>query len=210
MPPLKQVIAAGGGGATPATYSWSKNLVTDQTFTDIFGLLDMTTAWAFDAVEGLGNGAVADSAVAVLPTVAPNSTLKDQKIIVELKAPNATLECGVILRMTGFSSPDANYYWARITGGRARITKTLAGVSTTIAGGANPADLFPHNAGEVIKITFQVVGGDLTADFENLTTPDTHNLTVTDTDIAGPGQVGMRTGFTNSQIWWRSVSIQSL
>jgi len=207
MPPLRQVIAAGGAGAgTSAAYSWSKNFISDQTFDNIFGLLDMTTAWAFDVTEGLGDGSTADSAVAMFPVIVPNSSLKDQKIIVELKAPNATLECGVILRMKGFSSPNANYYWARITGGNCRISKTLAGVTTTIAS----STAFAHNVGDVIKITFQAVGDQLDATFENVTNPNTVTRTCTDSDIAGPGQAGFRTGFTNSMIWWRSVSVQSL
>lgn len=205
MPPLisnNHGKAATGSGGNGGGFEWSKNFITEQDWIAVFQLLN-GSSWGFDAVEGLGTE-VASSTVVLLPGSTPDGNA-DMEIVSEFAAPDAVFEGGIMARMTGFNTPNANYYWARITGGEARIVKVVGGTATTL-----DSDTFGHVAGDVFNVTLTVQGDQLSATFENITNPNTVNLSSTDSDIADPGVAGLRTGFTDSEVWWRTVSVRTL
>lgn len=192
--------AGGGGGGGGEGFDFSKDFITDQTWLRTYQLL-AGASWGFDVAEGLGNAGGGSSTVVIFA-----GSSADMVAEAYFKAPNAVLHCGVLVRTTGFNTPDANYYWARLTGGQSRIAKTVAGVTGTVT--ADQA--FAHDADDIIRVRISVVGSNLSAEFENVTQESLLTHSGSDTDIVGVGVPGFRTGFTASEIWLRSVTASSV
>lgn len=163
--------------------SVTKNCVTDTTWNDVTKKLN--TSADFDA-NGLGYSAANTSTIVAILV----GSFDDQRITATMKfvAPTTagSEEIGVMLRVISLDSPDTTYYYARVVGGQARITKVIDTVFTNLASGAFA---LPQNTN--VTITFSVVGSQLSASFV-ASGVSTVNLSATDTDITGRGIAAIR------------------
>lgn len=179
----------------------SKDMVVDQTFTDLTKKLN-TSGVAFDVVEGLGEAAANSSVVFVNAGGFPN-----QKIVVVMNYPAPTTagneDIGALLRILSFDSPNASYYYARVDAGFAKITRVLNGSFTTLTQQA-----FALAQGVDVTITFTAVGDLLTAIFDAGGAPATVNLSVSDNQVARRGVMGFRS--SSSAVWFRSAAWDQL
>jgi hypothetical protein len=179
----------------------TKNLVSDQTYDQLTKKLN-TAGVAFDVTHGLGQAAANSSAVLI-----NSGGFLDQEVIAKVKYASPTTagaeEIGALVNVLSFDSPDANYYYARVDGGTAKITKVVDGTFTTLTSSA-----FALAQDDIVTITFSRVGNLLTADFESGGTPATVNLSTTDSSLVAGGVMGFRS--LSSAIWcselsWRQV-----
>lgn len=180
--------------------SLTKDLVVDQTTADLIEKLN-TSGLGFDVTEGYGDAAATSSAVLIAL-----GGFADQKIVASLKyaAPTAqgSEDIGVILRCTSMDSPDIGYYYCRVDGGTARITR-VTGSFTTLASGA-----FALPPDTLVTITAQAVGNQISATFDAGGAPATVNLNATDSGIPARGVFGFRS--LTSAIWCRSFTAEQL
>lgn len=181
--------------------SETKNLVADQTFTDLTKKLN-TSGVAFDGIEGLGDASASSSVVLINTGGYPN-----QKVTAVLNFPSPTTagieDIGVLLRVLSFDSPNASYYYARVDGGTAKITRVLNGSFTTLTSQA-----FALAQGDNVTITFTAVGDLLSATFDAGGSPTTVNLATTDNQVARRGIMGFRS--LSSAVWCRSLAWEQL
>ncbi len=165
----------------------TKNLLTTQDYQHITCRLNSAGS-TFDA-NGLGTGASSTSTVYVVHLGGFN----DQQIAATMKyvAPTtqAGSEIGVTARFQSLETTnDSTYYYARVDGGTAKLTKVVGGTFTALASGAwaLPQDTY-------CTITLRVVGSALTATFHDETAGLSDlQLTATDTAIPTGGLMGMR------------------
>lgn len=181
--------------------TWSKNLLTDQTYTGIVLKLN-TSGLGFDAVEGLG--AADNNNTAVLTTFGGT----DVRVIGIMKWVSPTTspsdEIGVVARLTSLDSPNQTYYYARADGGFARITKVVNGSFTNLTSTA-----YALSANTLVTITFTIVGNQLSATFTTEAgSPTNVSLSANDSSISGFGICGFRT--QSSSIWCRYLSVEQL
>lgn len=181
----------------PARYSHEKNLVTDQTYTYLQKKIN-TAAVGFNATEGLG---VADNNSSVtLGTVggpADQRVTADMKWVAPTVSPNE--EIGVLARCRTMEStlPGADYYYARVDGGIAKLTKVLAGAFTNLAQSA-----FAVPIDTLVTIELTCVGNQITAIFTcGGVAGSPLTLQATDNDISTGGQMGFRS--LTSSHWCR-------
>ena len=112
-------------------------------------------------------------------------------------------DIGLLLRFMTNDSPDATYYYARVNGGVAKITKVVSGAFTTLSSQA-----FALPQGTNVTITFSAVGDLLSATFDAGGAPPTVNLSAVDSDIPQRGIMGFRS--LTSAVWCRSLAWDQL
>jgi len=165
----------------------SKNFVTDQTYGSITFRLN-SAGRAFDAVKGLGV-VTATSTVAVLHCGGFN----DQRITGVVRYVSPTVSGGEDVGMTvRFQSMEdtasSNYYYARISGGFARLTKVIANVYTNLSSAA-----FVVAQDVDVTIVLSCVGSALAATFTAASGPAPVSLSAVDTSVPAGGLMGWRT-----------------
>lgn len=180
--------------------SLSKDLVIDQTTIDLIEKLN-TSNIGFDVAEGYG----ADDGASTAALIAMGG-FPDQKIVAQLKyvAPTAqgSEDIGVILRCTSMDSPDIAYYYCRVDGGTAKITRVTSSFTTL----ASAAFALPQDT--LVEITAQVVGDQITATFDAGGSPATVQLNATDSAIPARGVMGFRS--LSSTIWCPAFALEQL
>lgn len=164
--------------------SYSKNLITDQTFEKLFVQLN-TAGCAFDVTNGLGQ------ASATSTWVLANFAVKNCVGRVKLQYPSPTTQgtedLSAVARATNLKTGSENYYIFRLRNQLASIGKVVAGAAiVTIASGS-----FLVPQGVVFTVDFSIIGNILSATW---TAPaiTTRQLTTTDNDIPGAGLFGFR------------------
>jgi hypothetical protein len=181
--------------------SGSKNLITEQNYYHLTEKLN-TTGVAFDVSEGLGDATSTSSVVLI-----NSGGYDDQKITAVLNFPSPTTagseDIGVILRCLTFDSTDDTYYYARVDGGIAKITRVLDNSWVTLTSQA-----FALAQGTNVTITFSAVGDALNATFDAGGSPATVNLSTTDSNIPGGGVMGFRSNA--STVWCRDLIWEQL
>lgn len=184
-----------------ALASVTKNLVTDQTFSHIHKKLN-TAVTAFNGSLGFGAADANSSAVFV-----DGGGFNDQRMtaVMRFVSPTVAASCslGAFIRCQTLDT-NPSYYWARVDGGVARITKVLSGTFSTLS-----SNTFALPQNEDVTITFSAVGTVLSASFVSASgSAATVNLVATDSSIAGTGLMGFRslvssiycTSFTAEQL----------
>jgi hypothetical protein len=164
--------------------SLSKNLISDQTPT---GLTYASGSPAFDATYGLG---IATSSSIVVAAHAGG--FNDQRVtgVMRWRAPTSSPneEFGVIARFQTFEvAGSQNYYYARVDGGVAKLTKVVAGSFTNLATVA-----FALSADVDVTIVLSCVGNAISASF-TASGLGTQSLSATDSAITTGGLMGFRT-----------------
>ena len=165
--------------------SLTKDFVADPTFKGVTCRLN-TAGQVLDA-----NGLGCTTSTSTLWVVSAGG-FNDQRITAMLKwlAPTASgsEEIGVMARFQTNEGSDATYYYARVDGGVAKLTKVVDTTFTNLSTGAwsLPVDTF-------CTITLSVVGNALTATFHDETEvlPDLE-LSATDSAITTGGLMGFR------------------
>lgn len=185
-----------------AKISLEKNLVSDQTYTNIHKLNNVSGI-AFNATHGLGEAANNSSVFALAV-----GGFNDQKVTADVKWVSPTTagneEIGVIVRFKTFHSPNADYYYARVDGGIAKLTKVVAGTFTTLS-----QTTYALGIDVVCRITLSVMGSLLTATFAATGgTPADIQLSSSDTSIPSGGLVGVRS--LTSSIWCSYIKGEEL
>lgn len=184
-----------------AKVSETKDLIADQTFTDLSKKAN-TGGITFDVAEGLGDNANITTVLLINSGGYP-----DQRIQAVMNYPAPTVagfeEIGVVARLLSFDSPDASYYYARVDAGVAKITRVLNGTFSTLTSSA-----FALAQGVNVTITLTCVGDLISATFDAGGTPATVNLSVTDSAVAQRGVLGFRS--SNSAMWCRSLEWSQL
>lgn len=167
--------------------NFSKNLITDQNFNNIM-IRTNSAGIAFSPTLGLGEAASNTSVWVFLV-----GGFADQRMTATMRyvAPTAQAasEIGVMGRFTGPLSTGhttATYYYARVDGGVAKITRVLAGAFTDLITGA-------YNLAQNVDVTiaFSCVGSQLRADFSS-SGPGNLTLEATDSNITVAGCGGCR------------------
>ena len=183
-----------------AKQTLTKNLVTDQTWTNITKKLNVANI-TFDATEGMGYGAASTSTIALIMVGGFN----DQKITATMKYVDPTTDAGsdlgVMLRVISADSPNTAYYYIRYDGGQARITKVLESGFQNLT--SSP---FTVTKNTVFTIEAQVVGTALSATFTSGTS--VVNLSTIDSNIASGGVMGLRS--FSSTGWFRNFTVEEL
>lgn len=168
----------------------NKNLISDQTYAGLSKKLNVG-GLSFVAGQGLSTGASATSSI-ILGTCGgfPNQQMQSTMRYI---APSTagTEDLGCILRCS--STEDANYYYARVNGGVAKITKVVAGTFTTLTSSA-----WVIAVNTDFTITFSVVGNTFTALFQAGGSPADLTLSVTDSSLPAGGAMGVRSGPTSA------------
>jgi len=181
--------------------SVSKDLINDQTFKDLTKKFN-TSGVSFDAVEGLGDATSTSSLVLI-----NSGGFSDQRITAVLNFPSPTSagseDIGVMVRVLSVDSPDANYYFAHVDAGVAKITRVADGTFTTLSSLS-----FSLAQGTNVTITFSAVGDLLKATFDAGGSPATINLSATDSQIPARGCMGFRS--LTSAVWCRSLTWEQL
>ena len=181
--------------------SVTKDLVADQTYTDLTKKLN-TGGVAFDATFGLGDATATSSLVLVNA-----GGFEDQKIEAVMRFPAPTTagieDIGVVLRAMTFDGTDDTYYYARVDGGTARITRV---VNEAFVNLTSQAFALPQNTD--VTITFTAVGDLLSATFDAGGAPATVNLSTTDNNIPRRGVMGFRS--LTSAMWCSSLTWEQL
>lgn len=187
--------------ATRQKYSFERDLIADQTYPGLQEKFN-TTALAFNVTEGLG--AADNNTTAVLVSA---GGFPDQRITADLKwvAPTASPneDIGVLARCLTLDT-GATYYYARVDGGLAKISKVVTSTFTTLTQSA-----FAVPVDTIVRIEFTVVGSQLTAVFTcGAVAGSPLTLTTTDTDIPSGGLMGFRS--LTSSIWCSYVRAEEL
>jgi hypothetical protein len=185
----------------PSKVRLTKNLITDQSYDGVLTKLNAADT-VFSVTEGLGsdNG----SSTIFLVNV---GGFDDQQITAVLKfvAPTTagSEEIGVMLRVIALDSTDDSYYYARVDGGLAKLTKVVNEIFTTLS-----QNSFALAQDQLVTITFSVVGSRLSATFDAGGSPATVTLSATDTDIPSGGLIGIRS--LSSTVYCRSFTAEQL
>ena len=166
----------------------TKDIVADQTWTHLQKKLDNSNI-VLNATEGVGE-ANSNSWV-VLGSM---GGFDDQRVTVNMKwvAPTTAgnEEIGAMVRCTSFESPNQSYYYARVDGGVAKLTKVVN--SAAFANLSTSVFALPINT--ICTITLEAVGSLITATFTAAGVAQSPLvLQATDSDIAGGGLMGFRT-----------------
>lgn len=173
----------------------TKNLVSDQTFTNL--TFRLNSSGAVFTSDGVGT-TTATSTLAVTHMGGFN----DQKITSVMKFITPTLaggeHIGVMARFQSIEdTASSTYYLARVQAGVARLSKVVGGTFTNLSSSA-----FALAQNTSVTIVLSVVGTALTASFDAGGSPTTVNLSATDSAITGGGLMGFRTtsctGFCSS------------
>lgn len=181
----------------------SKDLIADQTFAGFNKKLN-TAGMAFDAVEGFGQAANNSSLILV-----NLGGFANQRITTNLKwvAPTAPADydIGAIARVrTIDSDTTTDFYYARVDGDVAKITKVDAGVYTTLTSGA-----FVLPAGTVVNIVLTCSGSNISAVFTAAGVPTSPlTLSTVNSDVPQSGLMGVRS--LTSSIWMRSFLAEEI
>jgi hypothetical protein len=184
--------------------TFSKNLITDQTWSGFVRALN--TSLAFDVTEGFGQAADASSIILINA-----GGFNDQKITGSLKWVLPTLitgyDVGVIARVQGIlttGGATANFYYARCDGDVAKLTKVVANTYTNLS---TNAFVLPINT--AVEVILSCVGSTISATYTCAGVPGSPlTLTATDTSITTGGLMGMRS--LTSSVWFRSFTAEEL
>lgn len=182
---------------------FAKNLISTQNF-NYLTVRNNTAGVAFNVSEGCGEAASNSSVV-----VALIGGFADQKVTAEMKYVSPTLlaasDIGVMARFTNPDSTgvtNATYYFARVDGGVAKITKVVTNTFTNLITSA-----YALAQGDIVSISLTCKGSSISATFYN-STLGTLTLAATDTEITNPGLCGFRS--LTSSIWVRSIQVEQL
>lgn len=193
-----------GSRDIPSIASYSKNLVTDQTYKGVTKKLNTTATW--DATKGLGIEGVTSSVV----IQANQGGFPDCRVVANMirgTSEGSTPNMQVCARATTWDTPtgDQDWYCARIQSGQGRLTKVIAGSYTNIASSA-----FSWSIGDELQMSLTCVGSELIATFENITTAPGTVITVvgSDSSITAGGLIGFRT--LNASMWLKSYTVDHL
>jgi hypothetical protein len=176
------------------------NFVSNQNYDDITLKLN-TAGWAFDATEGLGV-TTATSSIALINA----GGFADQKITASMKyvspTTSANYEIGVMCRVknTETVGGGANYYYARIGAGTAKLTKVINGTFTNLATHA-----FTLNQNSLVTISLSAIGSQLTAVFDD-GAGNVQTLNASDSAIASGGMYAIRS--LTSTVYCRSATVE--
>lgn len=189
-----------GSAGLRRALSWSKDFVSDQTWA---GVHSVDSGFGFDATKGLGTGAN-DTAIVLFAL----GGFDNQKVTAVVRYDSATsqanLDLGVLLRCHTTVSTEDQYYWARLDGSFAKITRVLNSSSFLTL---SPTRSFALPANRDCTITFEISGTSLLATFDDgVQTPA--EIAVTNAEIAGGGSIGFRT--SSSSGWLKSVTVEEL
>lgn len=170
----------------------NKDLISDQTYAGLSKKLN-TAGLVFSAGQGITTGATATSSILCGVTGGfPNQQMQStMKFIAPTAAGSEDLGC--ILRCS--STEDANYYYARVTAGVAKISKVVAGTFTTLT---SSAWVIAQNTN--FTVAFSVIGNTFTALYQAGGAPADLTLSVTDSSIAAGGCMGVRS-LTSTATW---------
>ena len=185
----------------PGIGFFSKNFITDPTTKGVVTRLN-TTGIVLDS-NGYGANTATSTAF-----VAECAGFSDQRVTLVCKYVSPTTagneSLGAMARMRSLdATADTDYYMARCVSGQARITKFIAGVSSTLT---FAAFALPQNT--LVTITFTVIGSALTAVFDAGGSPATVTISAVDTAIPAGGFMGFRT--TSSTGYCRSIIAEQL
>ncbi|MDZ4826300.1 MAG: hypothetical protein SGJ13_07520 [Actinomycetota bacterium] len=177
---------------TTAKVSLTKNLISDQTATNLHYLVGTPV---FDATYG--HGISTETSVAVAVGAGGFSNQRMTAVMRYRTATTAGLEnLGVMARIQTTSVAGTTaYYYARVSTGSARITNVAGAVFTNLTSAA-----FALQQDVDVTITFTLVGSALSASFA-ASGMGTVNLSATDTTITTGGLMGYR---TLSKVGWCS------
>lgn len=168
----------------PDALTYSRDLVNDQDWLGVQRLLG-TSDIAFDASLGLG---VATNTSILYALV--GGGFADQEVVAVCRYTSTTTvgseDFGILLRFLTNHSPNATYYYFRVDGQQAKITKVVDGTFTTLT---QVSFALPQDTD--VTITASAVGGVVTARFVAGALDET--LTAADSSIAAAGLVGFRT-----------------
>jgi len=181
--------------------SETKDLTTDQTWTD---LSKKTNVGGIKFSGSLGLGVdTSTSTVALINS----GGYPDQKVTAVMRYSSPTTagseEIGVMLRILTLDGTDDTYYYARVDGGIAKLTRVLNESFTNLS-----TQAFALAQDTDVTITFSAVGNTLSASFDAGGTPATVNLAVSDDQIAHRGLLGIRS--LSSTFWCSSVAWEQL
>lgn len=186
----------------------TKDLIADQTYSNISRVVNVVAAHGFDASKGLGT---AEASVTTMMFVHAGG-FDDQRLTARMTFGSATSTANsdimVCVRVKSKeTSPSGSnvFYSARQDGDVARISYFNGTSYTTLTSVAHPC-----SADQVVEISLQVIGNALTATFENVTANPgvVTTLTATDSTITGGGLMGFRS--LSSSIWVRSFTAEQL
>lgn len=181
----------------------SKDLLAEQNYRNLMVRLNSANL-VFSGTEGLGEAANNSSFL-----VALFGGTADYRVTGVMKYPSPTTqaqsEIGVVGRFTSVDQTavaTANYYYARVDNGQAKLTKVVGGAFTTLK-----TDTFNLAQDVLVTITLQMVGTSIQATYSasGLTTVVQSQV---DSDITAPGVAGFRS--LSSGIWCRSLTVEQL
>jgi hypothetical protein len=179
----------------PAKVYLSKNLVTDQTFAGFNQKLN--TSGAFDATLGYGFGSASTSTSIIVAAAGFN----DQRItsVIRWTSPTtaAGYEIGVQARLQTMDT-NPTYYYARVDGDVAKLTKVVSGSFTNLS---TSAFVLPVDTD--CTVVLSCVGSTITATFTAAGVPGSPlTLTASDSTITTGGAMGVRS--LTSTVWMKS------
>lgn len=177
--------------------SFTRDFVVDQTWDNINRLLG-TGDIGFDVALGLG--VATDTSIMVAFGV---GGFDDQRVTAVCRYTSTTAigdeDFGILMRFITNHNPDSTYYYFRIDGQDAKITKVVDTSFTTLT-----QDPFPLAQDTDVTITSSILGSALSVNFNDGTNSVT--LSTTDTDITSGGLIGFRTMSSTGYI--KSITIE--
>ena len=184
-------------GSFPTKYSFTKNLVSDQTYVDIREIYT-TASGAFDVSNGYGVG----SGTSSVGFIVLAGGFADQTVTGVVRAVNTTDRLGIFGRATQTDSGTEYYYYANIDSGTARLSKYVNGTLTTMSSSA-----FTFAAATDVTIVLSCVGASISATFTSSGVAQSP-LTLSsaeDSNVPRRGTFGFRTHLKPG--WCRSFTV---
>jgi hypothetical protein len=183
-------------GSFLAPNSFSKNLVSDQTW---YNIHSVDSGQDFDAAKGLGIGTNSTSIV-VFGIGNRNNVRVTAVVRYDSTTSQAALDMGLLIRCLTTTGTDDTYYYVRLDGSFCKITRVVDNAFVTIASAA-----FELAHSTDCTITVECVDNQLTVNFDDGSTPA--DLSVSDNNITG-GCFGFRT--LSSTGWLKSILYEEL
>lgn len=181
--------------------SLTRDLVSTQTYTGFVQKLN--SSGAFDATLGYGYATASTSTSIVCMA----GGFADQRITAVIRWASPTTaagyEIGVQARMQGMDT-NPSYYYARIDGDVAKLTRVVSGTFTNLS---TSAFVLPVDTD--CAVVLSCVGSSITATFTASGVPGSPlTLSATDSSIASGGCMGVRS--LTSTIWCKSFTAEEL
>ncbi len=182
--------------------SYTRDLVADQSWTGVQRLLG-TGSIAFDVSDGLG--VATDTSIMYALAV---GGFNNQSVTAVCRYTSTTAvgdeDLGILLRFQTNHTPNATYYYIRVDGQQAKITRVKDGTFSTLT-----QDTFALAQDTDVTITASIEGDSITANFDDGSTD--LDLSVEDSSgdkISSGGLIAFRT--QSSTGYLKSITVTEL